>query len=520
MIEYIRVHSRDIYWVGATLLISVGIQIAHITRFSFWHDESFTALLAGRSIPDIIAITATDVHPPLYYVILHVWTTVLGSSDVAIRALSIVFLLAALVVLYRLMKRFINPGAARWGVVVAAVGPFTLRYGIEARMYTLAAFLLVSSTWFLLRYLEAPSKRRAVLYTLSIAALLYTHYFTFPVVFVHGLFLYRWQFQSLKPRWAGIKRCIDIQRWWVYSMIGVTVLFAPWLPVALTQTVAVGSKFWMTDESLLDPLHTLIFYQSNIDIAGLSGWQTGLFIAGFAVVGGVLYSLYSRYRHYRDMLWLLAAGALIPPILILGVSLALPESAVYVDRYFSYFALFWYGLLGLMLWLLGDRPVLRYVLLGIIAVQFTFGIYNLHTLGNYNWNRFMAHDIREAMQTVSNRHEAGEKILVADSTLYTYYDAVWYNRTGSVVQTIDPGYNTGNASLIAGSPLIADMANVPPGSTVWLIVPRGDEPETPSHWRAVDSPLQFDQATVQKYEVTSPRRSSRVGVRDVTIGAY
>ncbi len=43
---------------------------------SLWYDEGTSATVAPRDIATIIANAANDIHPPLYYLLLHFWVFV------------------------------------------------------------------------------------------------------------------------------------------------------------------------------------------------------------------------------------------------------------------------------------------------------------------------------------------------------------------------------------------------------------------------------------------------------------
>lgn len=68
--------------------------LATFTRFhlleaqSFWNDEGNSARLSERSIPAILEGTASDIHPPLYYLALRGWRELLGETEFALRSLS------------------------------------------------------------------------------------------------------------------------------------------------------------------------------------------------------------------------------------------------------------------------------------------------------------------------------------------------------------------------------------------------------------------------------------------------
>lgn len=494
---------RDMCWAVGVLAVSAGLQLSNATRFSFWHDESFSVVLATRNVVDIITTTAGDVHPPLYYLLLHGWMSVVGQSDLAIRGLSILFLLLSLLVLFLILRRWIHPVPARWGMAIAAVGPFLLRYGIEARMYTLGALLVIGSTWFLLGYLADRHRKQAVGYGLCLAAALYTHYFVFPIIIVHGLFVYRWHTGSFVPAWERIRACLTSQRWWLLALGGAILLFLPWVPIAVHQTVTVSGGFWISEESILDPFHTLIFFQSNIGASLLTWWQQVLFGVTFLFMGGMVYAAHRANPQYRPYIWLLLGGAIMPGLVILVASTAFSSSAIYVDRYFVFFALFWYGLLGVTLWLSSNRPIYQVALAGIILAELALGIYMFYNPGNYAWDRNPAHDMKATMEVLNSRHQPGEKIHVESGGLYMFFDATHYNETEATVRVADPGYDQGNASIITGREdrLLRQLSDYQTGETVWLIVPREDQPDVPGYWQPASQEFTFNKAMLQKFQV-------------------
>src|SRR5690606_18139552 len=70
------------------LLLATFLRFHLLGAQSFWNDEGNSARLSERSIPAIIEGTASDIHPPLYYLALRGWRELLGESEFGLRALS------------------------------------------------------------------------------------------------------------------------------------------------------------------------------------------------------------------------------------------------------------------------------------------------------------------------------------------------------------------------------------------------------------------------------------------------
>ena len=83
----------------------------------------------------------SDVHPPLYYLLLRYWSAVVGQSDVAARLPSAIFGILT-VAAAAFVKPLPAPGRLAF-MALLAVSPGAIEYAQEARSYSL---LLLFST--------------------------------------------------------------------------------------------------------------------------------------------------------------------------------------------------------------------------------------------------------------------------------------------------------------------------------------------------------------------------------------
>jgi uncharacterized membrane protein len=93
-----RMPSRTQLLVPAGLLGLVLLALVLRTRelgIGFWIDEGLSVGISDRPLTDIPDALRLDGSPPLYYMLLHVWMSVAGSSEEAVRWLSVVCMLAA-----------------------------------------------------------------------------------------------------------------------------------------------------------------------------------------------------------------------------------------------------------------------------------------------------------------------------------------------------------------------------------------------------------------------------------------
>ena len=76
--------------VASILLLAFCLRIFGITHLELWLDEANSVLVANSSLQEIFARLSLDASPPLYYILLHYWMAVFGTSEFAVRLLSAV----------------------------------------------------------------------------------------------------------------------------------------------------------------------------------------------------------------------------------------------------------------------------------------------------------------------------------------------------------------------------------------------------------------------------------------------
>ncbi|MGB1250091.1 MAG: glycosyltransferase family 39 protein [Candidatus Promineifilaceae bacterium] len=212
------------------LLLATGLRFHNLDAQSFWNDEGNSARLSERPVRLIIEGTASDVHPPLYYLILHGYRGLVGGTEFALRSVSAfagVLLVALTVPLAAYMRRSskARQSSSIVGLVSAllvAINPALVYYSQETRMYMLLPLLAILSTVLLLRWLQTDGIRNRwlIAYGLVMTAGLYTHYF-FPIVFVIHAMMCLLEFE-----WRRMVK-------WGAVVAAAWLLFLPWLPIVL-----------------------------------------------------------------------------------------------------------------------------------------------------------------------------------------------------------------------------------------------------------------------------------------------
>ena len=240
MVSEVEPESKDLIMLN---FLFTKTPLFFLTQ-SLWRDEAFSYFMAKKSIIEIILLTAKDFNPPLYYFILHFWMKIFGSSEIAMRSLSMVFFWGIIYVSFLFLKNVFKMKQYKviFYTVLMMMNPILLFYTFEARMYTMFAFLATLSFY-------AFFKKDKRLYLMSTVAGLFTHYFMILVVLGQLLFLF-----INKKNFEYFNKKI------IYVAL---LIFTPWLLFFITQN-GFPSSFWIAKPQLKDSLGLFsIIYTGN-----------------------------------------------------------------------------------------------------------------------------------------------------------------------------------------------------------------------------------------------------------------
>jgi mannosyltransferase len=151
-------------WVTRSAAPLVGF-IAGVIAFagsgipSFWGDEAASVLSAERSVPSLLALLGhIDAVHGLYYLFLHGWIGLVGTSEAAVRFPSAVAVALAAAGTVVLGTRLAGRATGVLAGCVLAVLPIVTRLGIEARSY---AFTMAAAVWLVVWFVTLVRRREA-----------------------------------------------------------------------------------------------------------------------------------------------------------------------------------------------------------------------------------------------------------------------------------------------------------------------------------------------------------------------
>lgn len=144
-------------------LLTLVVGAVGLGRPSYWGDEALTLSAVSRPFPELLDLLGTiDAVHGTYYVLLWVWTQLVGVTEVATRSLSLLGLATAATGLALLARRLAGPRVAALTSLVALLCPGLTWVAQEARPSALAVAACVWSVLALLRAFERPGPGRWV----------------------------------------------------------------------------------------------------------------------------------------------------------------------------------------------------------------------------------------------------------------------------------------------------------------------------------------------------------------------
>ena len=245
--------------LSVIVLAAMAARLFNITVWSLsgselhWLDRA-TGPLWG------VLVAPMDPHPPLYAVALRLWVTAFGPGDIAVRGLSVLFSLFALLALFALSRELYDTATGLMATGLFAVGLTQIHLARTVGPHTMAVCLTIIS-WFYFSRLSRQDRRHEIGYVLATVALVYTHVVGVAVV------LAQWMYTGLSegPQTIGTYR---IRR----SLTVSTGLALPWGGVVLGQWFA-GTAFsdslaygWLTALSLTQIRTTLLTLAGHPDL--------------------------------------------------------------------------------------------------------------------------------------------------------------------------------------------------------------------------------------------------------------
>lgn len=344
---------------GVFFLLTVYCLVRSFTlsfSINIWYDELFSMEFAKRPISELISLTARDVHPPMYYIVLRLFLLagesirLVGdmpgqlSPEIMAKITSIVpFVILTIYALTTIRKHFGFLCAGMFSFALMAM-PQMPEYTIEIRMYSWGLLfvtgMLLHSFALIRNMLNGETKRwdipNAIAILIYSVAAAYTHYYAAFCVFIIYAVLFVWTlFEFVKNMKKGGSDRINIRTFaTVLICINLTIAaYIPWMGSLIDQITRVDEEYWILPAGIKDfgsaAKHLFMGY---FDSYALQVFTAILFLVLSIILFVRTFVRAYKKRELSDIL-LLFGGMILPLVVTFGVVASIIIRPVFLTRY-------------------------------------------------------------------------------------------------------------------------------------------------------------------------------------------
>jgi 4-amino-4-deoxy-L-arabinose transferase-like glycosyltransferase len=319
--------------LAGLLAVGAALRLHQLGRESVWLDEAFSIAIANDTLTYLVQMTAQDVHPPLYYLLLHYWIDLMGATEWAARLLSVAFSLGLIAAGGLVGTRMFDRQTGLLAAGLLTLARFQVEFAQEARMYALLALLATVSTYCLFRLYSRltpdagaagpaggrPSATRwLVAYVIATALMTYTQVHSAFVVAAHGAIV------GLDLVRRG-RRALPFTTRWMVALVAIVLCFTPWLAIFVSQVSHVQRGFWIPEPRWYDLGSAFHTYAGSsrlttvlVPLCGLGLWRAWRGRPGEAAPGSGLFLT----------AWLVCPIALPLALSVVGSPIYLPKYTI------------------------------------------------------------------------------------------------------------------------------------------------------------------------------------------------
>lgn len=307
--------NREIIWKIAGIAYSLVLCTINFLRIfdnNFWGDEAFSVGLARMSFWEMISETAMDVHPPLHYIVEMVLYRVFGDHGwVYHLGAFIPYGLALIFIMTVIWERF-GKEVAFLMVTFTSILSISVQYNVEVRMYSLAAFFVLISFYFLYEILSKGDRRHYIFFVLASLGAAYTHYYAMLTICFYYLALLIWTIQKRIP----VKKLI--------ITYAVTIIaYLPWGLVLMSTLSRTADDFWMTEIPELHDILMFIFEPGNEPLT---------MILLVLAIGSIIYAVIKNAASDESR-WLIWGAVSLIGTIVMGLLASFLVRPVFLIRY-------------------------------------------------------------------------------------------------------------------------------------------------------------------------------------------
>ena len=435
------------------VLVGFLVRLWPLDFQSLWRDEVDVLRFAARPLPELLRdLTRAEHNGPLYYVLMRGWLELAGSSEFALRFISLCGGVLSIALVWGVAHPLIGRRAALLATLLAALSPYLVWYAQDAKMYAALTALILLALWCATRAVQRGGALWWGAFVLAASLALYIHLLAALMIPLYALLPLTWP--SMRGRWQ-------------YWLIALGMLTLPYLPLALWQLPLLvhphptGHAFTPLPEML-----TLLLALHTRGVAMMGDWPVltaflfavllGIFAPSAQTGEGIAVATTRTEEGAGGRARLfLALWSFLPVVLLFAVTLRMP---IFQPRYLiftlpPFLMLAARGIVAL-------ARMTRAVTLALLAVVLAFSILGIWVQSTIP----LKSDFRAAAAFVARRYQAGEPIMF--QVPYVRYVFDYYFPQAH--PTLDGPWTNDGKSVESVAQLLREATQG--YTTLWLVV--------------------------------------------------
>lgn len=300
--------SKERLGLIGVLLLAIALRLYRITGQSLWIDEIYSVTDRGSyPIHEILFASTLDSHPPLHYVLVHLWVYLFGNSVLSVRLHAVVLGIAGVIAIYALGKTLFNGQVGLLSAFLLAISPMHLDASREVRMYGLLVLLTIASLYTFVKLIKNRSYGNIGAYVVTTILLLLTHPYSIFVIIAQNAYVASGFITNSKhtqlpfsfTQWSSLQLATG-----ALALPGLFRMLE--LAVGLSTGATEGWVHWITPPNVYVVLETFIiysgypdFYPYLVDLT-VSRWAALLVLFISVNCIGIAFGEFKFWRSRRD----------------------------------------------------------------------------------------------------------------------------------------------------------------------------------------------------------------------------
>lgn len=271
------IDQRSLFqWCGFFVVLNLMLRLLFITVPDVQLDEPFSIYYASVGWDALWEMIPNENSPPLHFIFLKCWASLVGVSVFALRLPSVVFTSFTVVFVILIGEKYLK----RYTGIIAAVfytfSNLVMYHSHEIRVYGWFIFISAASFYLFFKYLETEKTKWVLWLAVINTLVLYSHFVGWFVLGIQGLSVlltYRTSLITMIKK--GLLLCIPV------------LLYLPYLAIFLSRVTKLSKGTWI-DPPVLHDLYRMFYKSLNEPIM--------VIVILTLFTGYAAYSLFGKYR--------------------------------------------------------------------------------------------------------------------------------------------------------------------------------------------------------------------------------